>query len=111
MKVCIVCIVCIVLTVSMLSGCQRRDERVVEYREVTNMRKMSGNYIHYEIENGKVTCREHTRRDELACWNKVKVSEGNKKDVEKSQQVIYPQDLIDDPDKFGGNGCSHETFH
>jgi len=25
-------------------------------------------------------------------------------DVDKSQQVIYPQDLIDDPDKFGGMG-------
>ena len=54
-----------------LAGCDGTVDRVSRYGEVTNVRQMSGGYIHYNLEAGAVTCREHKRRSELACWNTV----------------------------------------
>lgn len=31
-------------------------------------REVGRGYVMYEIEGGKVTCREHVRRAELTCW-------------------------------------------
>lgn len=37
---------------------------------VSNARYVGSGYMHYEIEDGTVTCREHTTRSELACWKR-----------------------------------------
>jgi len=51
-----------------LSSC----EDVVETRRYTkgidNVVEKRGHYLHYTIESGTVTCREHLKRAELACW-------------------------------------------
>ena len=52
-----------------LAGCDSAVDRVSRYGEVTNVRQMSGGYIHYNLEAGAVTCREHKARSELTCWN------------------------------------------
>ena len=54
-----------------LVGCNGSADRVSRYGEVSNVRHMSGGYIHYNLEGGAVTCREHAHRSELACWNTV----------------------------------------
>lgn len=54
-----------------LAGCDGAVGRVSRYGEVTNVRHMSGGYIHYNLEAGAVTCREHETRSELTCWNTV----------------------------------------
>ena len=54
-----------------LAGCDSTVGRVSQYGEVTNVRQMSGGYIHYNLEAGAVTCREHKARSELTCWNTV----------------------------------------
>jgi hypothetical protein len=61
------------LSVLMLYGCglETQESKVTQYEEVTNVRKVSGGYIHYEIENGTVTCRERIKRNnQLTCWKK-----------------------------------------
>ena len=50
------------------SGCTPRTETVARYDGVSDVRETSGGYITYKIENGTVTCREHSRRSELTCW-------------------------------------------
>lgn len=54
-----------------LAGCDGTVDRVSRYGEVTNVRQLSGGYIHYNLEAGAVTCREHKTRSELTCWNTV----------------------------------------
>jgi hypothetical protein len=56
------------LTTVFLTGCQPYYEAVAKRESVTNLRIKDGGYIMYEIENGTVTCREHTVRSELTCW-------------------------------------------
>lgn len=46
----------------------KRVKAVSSYDYVTNVRVTAGGYIMYEIEDGTVTCREHSRRAELSCW-------------------------------------------
>ena len=38
-----------------------------------NVRNMGDDYVHYEIMDGEhmITCREHVKRSELACWPTV----------------------------------------
>jgi len=51
-----------------VSGCAPRSETVSRFEGVTDVRETSGGYITYKIENGEVTCREHSTRSELTCW-------------------------------------------
>ena len=62
------------LSAVMLQGCSRtsRADIVSKYDGVTNVREVAGGYIMYEIESGTVTCREHSKRSELACWKNGK---------------------------------------
>jgi len=56
-------------TVLLLTGCgDQRYDSISNQQGFDNVRKVSDGYIMYEIENGSVTCREHRRRAELACW-------------------------------------------
>jgi regulator of protease activity HflC (stomatin/prohibitin superfamily) len=50
------------------TGCTPRSVTVARYDGVTDVREISGGYITYKIENGTVTCREHSTRSELTCW-------------------------------------------
>jgi len=58
-----------------LAGCHNNEsrselvaKRVKEYKEVSNVRILSGGYVLYDLFDGEVTCREHGKRSELACW-------------------------------------------
>lgn len=58
-----------VFLLSMLCfGCSSRSDEVKKFDGVSEVSETSGGYIMYKIENGSVTCREHNRRSELACW-------------------------------------------
>ena len=46
-----------------------------QYSDVSNVRPSSRGYILYDIENGSVTCREHSKRNEMTCWANGKVGE------------------------------------
>jgi hypothetical protein len=54
-----------------LVGCVETYEEVLKAdASLSNVRKVPRGYIMYEIEDGTVTCREHTQRTELTCWKK-----------------------------------------
>lgn len=62
------CTIVVLLTATLFTGCKEYAETVAEREGVTNFRHKSGGYMQYDIENGTVTCREHTTRSELTCW-------------------------------------------
>lgn len=67
-KIALICLMAIALV-----GCD--DDAGSRYANTLNQtagyqhaRDVGRGYVMYEIEGGKVTCREHSRRTELTCW-------------------------------------------
>lgn len=60
----------------LVCGCDDDDRHMNKikcYSYTSNVREVDGGYIMYDIERGTVTCREHKKRAELACWNKKRL--------------------------------------
>lgn len=62
-KLALICLMAIALV-----GCDSYRERLSHTAGYQNVRDVGRGYIMYEIEGGKVSCREHTSRSELTCW-------------------------------------------
>lgn len=61
----------IIPIVFLIVGCNYSED-VSQRGYTANVRVLEGGYIMYEIEDGEVTCLEHTDRSELSCWNNTK---------------------------------------
>lgn len=65
----------VLLAAVLVAGCNDDSDRAQRYGErlttkygYADVKPAGRGYIHYTIENGTVTCREHARRSELTCW-------------------------------------------
>jgi hypothetical protein len=62
-KFALICLMAIALV-----GCDSYVDTLRNTAGYQNVREVGRGYIMYEIEGGKVSCREHTHRSELTCW-------------------------------------------
>ena len=65
-------LILVVLTTLVVLGCTPYVERLQDADGIENVKVQAMGYVTYTTDNGTVTCREHTRRSELSCWNTKK---------------------------------------